>query len=172
MSKLWLLLRSTPGGVWLVAVCLASGAWVYHRAVSAEREADTERQLRTQAEQHAAALQRRLEDTERISTAQRKAVDEAQLTAQRDRAAADRAADAERGLRERLAAALARSDEATGAAAASPPATDAERMLADVLGRCATRVRRLAAIADERGNAGATCERAYDALSPSAETER
>lgn len=35
-------------------------------------------------------------------------------------------------------------------------------MLADVLGRCIARVRLLATAADERGAAGALCEREYD----------
>lgn len=49
----------------------------------------------------------------------------------------------------------------------SPPADDAAGMLADVLGRCVARVRLLATVADERGAAGATCERLYDSLSTS-----
>jgi hypothetical protein len=39
-------------------------------------------------------------------------------------------------------------------------------VLADVFGRLEEAGRRYAALADERGTAGAACERAYDALIP------
>ncbi len=76
-------------------------------------------------------------------------------------------------LRDRVAAIVAAAREAArnpGVAPGSPPADDASGMLSDVLGRCVTRVRQLADIADARGIAGSTCERAYDALSSSAAT--
>lgn len=76
-----------------------------------------------------------------------------------DAAAADRAGVR---LRDVYARAVARGCPATaegGAAAAGDPG-----VLADVLRGLDTRVRALGRIADERGAAGAACERAYDAL--------
>lgn len=70
-------------------------------------------------------------------------------------------------LQERVAALVAAAREAARnptAAPAGPPAEDATGVLADVLGRCVARVQLLATVADERGAAGATCERVYDSL--------
>jgi hypothetical protein len=71
-------------------------------------------------------------------------------------------------LQERVAALVAAAREAARnpeAPRPSPAADDATGVLADVLGRCVARVRLLASVADERGAAGATCERVYDSLS-------
>jgi hypothetical protein len=74
-------------------------------------------------------------------------------------------------LRQRIATliAAARGSAARDDSPAShvgPPAEDPGTMLADVLGRCVQRVQFLATVADERGAAGAACERAYDSLTP------
>lgn len=53
----------------------------------------------------------------------------------------------------------------SGPAVGSAPADAAAAVLADVLGGCVTRVRLLAAVADERGAAGQACEQSYRALS-------
>ncbi len=108
----------------------------------------------------------RAEETRRAKERQ-EALDakEAQLVSLRaDIALRDAAAGR---LQERVAALVA----AARAAASNPapaqpgtPAEDATGMLADVLGRCIARVRLLAEVADERGAAGATCERVYDSL--------
>lgn len=87
--------------------------------------------------------------------------------AKRSAAAARAAGD---GLRARAAAVAQQYEDpagpATGAAVASsssatPSAAD---MLADVLGKLEERTRQLAEIADERGLAGVTCERSYEAV--------
>lgn len=89
------------------------------------------------------------------------------------RSSALAAADARRaadGLRQRFAALFASCAGAAGpdpsAASASPSADGTAGMLADVLGGLESRARRYAEIADQRGDAGAACERAYGALTP------
>jgi hypothetical protein len=86
--------------------------------------------------------------------------------ARADVAIADATADR---LRQRIEAlvASARSGQAGGGAtpgSVGPPTEDAAGVLADVLGRCIARVQLLAAVADERGERGAACERSYDSL--------
>ena len=51
-----------------------------------------------------------------------------------------------------------------GTAASSSPAGDRSQVLADMLGRAVAEAVELARIADERGTAGAACERAYRSL--------
>ncbi|MFV3387748.1 DUF2514 family protein, partial [Pseudomonas sp. NY15364] len=69
-------------------------------------------------------------------------------------------------LQQRLAAAEQRSRDAGNSITAQlgQAAEDAARMRADVLGRLGEAVRLYADIADQRGIAGATCEKAYDGL--------
>ena len=82
-------------------------------------------------------------------------------------------ADAAAGrLLQRYSALVARAREAARDPApgqAGPSAPDPYGMLADVFESCVRRVRRLAAIADERGAAGQLCEQSYDALMPAAD---
>lgn len=109
------------------------------------------------------------EEEQRRIAAQKEALDAAEQNAARARA--DLAvADAAAGrLRDRLAAFVAAAREAAGNPHTVQPgqaASDPAGVLADVLGRCITRVRFLAAVADERGTAGQLCERYYDALNP------
>lgn len=84
------------------------------------------------------------------------------------RADADAAGRAARGLRDQLTAFRA----AVRAASAAPvvaergtPAADPLDLLADLFGRADTRAGDLARVADERGTAGAICERHADAVS-------
>ncbi len=115
-----------------------------------------------------AALAARTEEQRRVAALQ-EALDAAELQARRERA--DRAiADAAAGrLRDRVAdlvTAARFSARNPGLAIGGAPADDAAGVLADVLGRCETRVRVLAGVADERGRAGQLCVNAYDALTP------
>lgn len=90
---------------------------------------------------------------------------QAQVAAARD--AAGRAGDAERRLRDEVAAyraAIRAAGQAPPAAEGSPAASDPLDLLADLFGRADARAGELARIADERGAAGTTCERAGDAL--------
>jgi hypothetical protein len=93
------------------------------------------------------------------------------LTAELRRVRSDAAAAdiAGRGLRDRaraIAAACGASAAATGGAASAP-----EYLLADVLGRLEEAGRELALTADERGAAGAACQRLYNSLSVTNGTE-
>jgi Protein of unknown function (DUF2514) len=127
--------------------------WADERASAAEISRLASLAARTEEQRRRLALQEALDDAER--------------TAQRERA--DRVvADAAAGrLHERIAALVTAARFAArnpGLALGGPTAEDATGMLADVLGRCVARARLLADVADERGRAGALCERAYDAL--------
>ncbi|MDP3228535.1 MAG: DUF2514 family protein [Acidovorax sp.] len=87
------------------------------------------------------------------------------------RVAADlvRANRAATGLRDAAAAAAERARQAGGSATAGiggAPTQDAAGVLANVLASIDARAGILAKIADERGIAGATCERSYDSLTP------
>lgn len=98
---------------------------------------------------------------------QRKAIDEAEHKAAEARADA-LLADAARGrMQQRVAdlvAAARRAAAHPAAPGASAPAEDAVGMLAELQRRADERAGVLARVADERGAAGALCERAYDAL--------
>jgi len=84
---------------------------------------------------------------------------QAQVAAARD--AAGRAGAAERRLRDEVAAyrAAIRAGQAPSAAQGGPAAADPLDLLADLFGRADARAGELARIADERGAAGAICER-------------
>jgi hypothetical protein len=88
---------------------------------------------------------------------------EAQRMANRvraDAAGVDRAAPGLRG------AVSARLHVPAAASSASAPAGTAGDVLADVLGAAETRLRDMAALADQSRVAGSACERAYQALTP------
>jgi hypothetical protein len=90
-----------------------------------------------------------------------------QIAVARDAAAT--AAAGQRRLRDQLAAYRAAVRAATAvpaAAAGGAPAADPLDLLADLFGRADARAGELARIADERGAAGATCERWAGATEP------
>jgi hypothetical protein len=165
-----------PLKVWVgigIAAAVAFGVYTidrradrrgYERAV-AQCNAD-KAVMQQQAASAAAAF--RAESDRRVA-AQREALDEHQRLATLAAADAAAAVDAAERLRRRAAALAARGCGAAGdpaAAGASAPSAAPGVVLADVLGRCVTRVRELAADADAARAAGETCERAYDALTP------
>ena len=83
------------------------------------------------------------------------------------RADADAAGRAARGLQQQLAAfraAIRAASAAPGVAQGSAPAADPLDLLSDLFGRADSRAGELARIADERGTAGAVCERSYAAV--------
>ena len=137
---------------------------------AAEQSASWERQVAQShaervriTEEHRNEERRRVEAVAGIAAQAADRVRRARL----DAAAAGVVAD---GLREQYAAALSglrRCAGATGnpaATAGRSPAADLERVLAVVQRSIDDRAGALAAIADERGAAGAACERAYESL--------
>jgi hypothetical protein len=157
-----LLAGRVPPWAWVLAALAAWGAFQKH-AAEAAKEREKAAAVRQEADR-AAALQAGLVELARRNAEQGRAVVEATEMARRARADAAAAGAAERRMLERAAAAAAAQRADPAAAGASAPAADAAGVSADVLGRCSERVRFLAELADERGRAGATCERAYDAL--------
>lgn len=134
--------------------------------LDAERIDWAEQRMAAMETSRLAAQAARAEEQRRTAALQ-EAVDAAERSAQRERA--DRAiADAAAGrLLERVRALVAASRFAASNPVTSvlgQAAEDAPGVLADMLGRCVSRVRLVAAVADERGRAGELCERAYDAL--------
>lgn len=156
------LLGRIPVLAWVLVAVLAWGGWQRWQVI---RQADELRTVAAQVEAANAAA-RASTETARRATALQEIVDE--QTRKLDQARADAAAAAAAG--QRLRAQLAAYRRAAGqdsAATAIRSATDtAASVLADVLGRCSERREELARYADAAREAGATCERAYGALTP------
>lgn len=157
------ILRGIPVWAWALAAVIGWGALQKHRAdAAAKREKAAALE---QADARASAIHGALVQQTNVVRKQTEVIHDATEQARRARADADRAGDAERRLLARIGAAGGGSTD-PAAAGASAPAGDASAVPADLLGRCVGDLRRLAAIADERGIAGQACERAYDALTP------
>lgn len=126
---------------------------------------------RADADRAYAAEQTRFRlESDRRAAALQEIVDDAQTKASQSRADADAAGAAAGRLRQRVAAlAAAASGTPTDSTTAQggPSAADAADLLADMQRRLGEAAGLLAHIADERGDAGAACERAYGALTPS-----
>ena len=147
--------RAVPVWVWFLLAALAWGGWQRHRATAAITEL---------AEVRETAMRNALVETTRRINAQVEVINDANQAKAKAQASAASAVAASGRLRQRadaIAAACSPSPTAAGPAASSPG-----YLLADMLGRMDAAGRELAAIADERGIAGATCERAYKALTP------
>jgi hypothetical protein len=157
------ILRVIPIWAWALAAALGWGAWQSHRATAAAAEtADVHAETARLRERATAAS---LTETTRRIGAQAEVTRDATAKAARaraDRAAAVRAADRVSARAGELAARAAACDSTV--AGEREAAADAARVLADLLRRADERAGVLAAVADERGIAGATCERAYQAL--------
>ena len=107
-----------------------------------------------------------IQENQRRQAATEKADAEAQEQLAAARTDAERASSALERLQQRLAAAEQRSRDAGNAITAqlSQAAEDAARMRADVFGGIGTAAQLYAAVADDRGIAGSTCEKSYDAV--------
>jgi hypothetical protein len=180
------LLTALSGG-WLgpalIAAALAGGgAWHFYSVHEARQEGDAAGAARVtalwDADRHRArelaerAAADYLQTERERAAAARKEIDDATTAATAARADSDRARRAAAGLRDAFAAAApARGCAATGnpaAAASGPPADD--RLRAEVLAELDDFAGAVAAEADERAIAGATCQRLYDSLRPQART--
>lgn len=142
----------------VVAVTWHFVAAHYETKIAADHEA--------QAVAMAQAAKAAQDETTRRVAAQQEVAHAAQVQADAARADAVSAARARDSLRVQLSAFVSahRGPVDPGTAGGGTPAGDPIGVLADVLGRADERAGILAGIADERGIAGAACERAYDAL--------
>lgn len=105
-----------------------------------------------------------IQENQRRQAETEKADAEAQEQLAAARTDAERAGSALERLQQRLATAEQRSRDAGNAITAQlgQAAEDDARVRADVFGRIGTAAQLYAAVADERGIAGATCEKAWD----------
>lgn len=142
--------RALPWWAWLVLGLFVWGSWNKHAARSAAEDA-------AQAQREAATAQRHAQVADDL-----RAVADTAAVQTRARAVAVRAA-AVAGDGLRVAATDFAASSADPGSCAATAAT--ARVLADLLGRVEARGRRMAEIADERGDAGAACERSFEALS-------
>lgn len=165
------LLKLVPSwGWWALALALvASGQQI--RVVSAQSVAsEAQRDLATYrtevAERDRRAAMFVIQENQRRQAATEKADAKAQQQLAAARGDAERAGSALERLRQRLAAAEQRSRDAGNSITAhlGKAAEDAARVRADVLGGLGEAVRLYVDIADQRGIAGAACEKAYDGL--------
>lgn len=161
-------------GIAAASLLIGGAAGYAARGVIADRDLaatkatyDSERAKAADASRVAETAARREE--QRRTVALQEISDAASIRALH-RADASRAADvAGNGLRVQAASFAASASAAAGdseVAGDCKAAGDAARVLAELLGRVEEAGRRMAAVADERGDAGQACERAADALTP------
>jgi hypothetical protein len=167
LSPLWATVRvvaqAVPVWAWVLVAALLWGGWQRHQAKSvagmhAKAVATAAAEREKQLQDDAAETERMRKDAERIAH-------EARQKAQALAADVARARSNEQRLLDQLTA-ITTDGGAKEASVAdgSPPAGQTAGVLADVLGKCVRRVRRVAEYADEASAAGAACERAYDSL--------
>ena len=155
---------------WVLALAVVAGVQQI-RVLSAQSDAA---QARTDLADYRAEVSERdrraalfvIQENQRRQVETEKADAEAQEQLAAARTDAERAGSALERLKLRLAAAEQRSRDAGNSITAQlgQAAEDAARMRADVLGRLGEAVRLYADIADQRGIAGAACEKSYDGL--------
>lgn len=156
-----------------IALVAALG-WQTVQRANAERGLAQEQRARAQDRAESESVARITSETYRREEQRRNQATQEAINAAEEQAARVRAdlalADAAAGrLRQRVAALVAAARQAASnpsPAEGGPPATDADMVLADLLGRCGTRIRQLADLADQRGLAGSACERIHDELTP------
>ncbi len=164
-------LKLVPGwAYWLLALAVVAGGQQI-RVLSAQSDAA---QARTDLADYRTEVSERdrraalfvIQENQRRQAETEKADAEAQEQLAAARTDAERAGTALERLQQRLAASEQRSRDAGNAITAqlSQAAEDAARVRADVLGRVGEAAQLYARVADERGVAGAACERAYDSV--------
>lgn len=164
-------LKLVPLWVWsvLALVLVAGGQQIRvfsAQAVAAGAQRDLSDYRTEVAERDRRAAVFVIQENQRRQAATEKADAEAQQQLAAARGDAERAGSALERLQQRLAAAEQRSRDAGNSITTQlgQAAEDAARMRADVLGRLGAAAGFYAGIADQRGIAGATCEKAYDGL--------
>jgi hypothetical protein len=172
-----------PAWVWLAgAAAIAAGAYAWHasaadearikhEAVGAARVQTLWKAADAQAAAVAASAAAANLRTERErQAAARKEIDDAHAALTAARADSDRAARAASGLRrafdDRVHAATSSCRTAGHPAPAASSAPTQDRVLSEVFSQLDDFATAVAAEADERGIAGAACERLYDSLQP------
>ena len=156
----------------LLAALVGVGAYEHHRGYATGRADvqqawDKERTAQLATAVAASEANRSIE--QQRAQAVQEATRNAELAQDAVRVAAVRAVAAGDGLRQRTVAVAAACDRPAvnpGAAPPGPAASSPGDMLADVLRRIEDAAGQLAAVADERGAAGAACVSAYGALAP------
>lgn len=168
LPKLLGWIAKVPWYAWVIAALLAWGGVHKHRAAAAKAEFQAA-QVKAREEQ---AEQKAKDDAQsaRRTKVIMEAADAANLKAQTARDDAVRA----RSTLDRVLNTLVAHPPDSGAssaaiAASSAPATDTGSVPAELLRRCGAQYLEMAAIADQRGTPGATCERSYDSLNQSKE---
>ncbi len=169
----WLKLVPAWSWPWIagVVLALAVGGVQQVRVYGLQSKLETERSSFSNYRFEVAERDRRaamfvIQENQRRQAAMEKADAEAQQQLAAARDDAERAGSALERLKLRLAAAEQRSRDAGNSITAQlgQAAEDAARVRADMLGRLGEAVRLYADIADQRGIAGLTCEKAYDGL--------
>ncbi|WP_417585578.1 DUF2514 family protein [Pelagibacterium sp.] len=165
----WLKLVPT-WSYWVLALVLVA-CWQQIRVLSAQSaaskaQADLANYRTEVSDRDRRAALYVIQENQRRQAATEKADAEAQEQLAAARTDAERAGSALERLQQRLAAAEQRSRDAgnTITAQLSQAAEDAARVRADLLGRVGEAAQLYAGVADERGIAGSTCEKAYDAV--------
>jgi len=165
----WLKLVPT-WSYWVLALVLVAGGQQI-RVLSAQSDASKAQAELANYRTEVSERDRRaalfvIQENQRRQAATEKADADARKQLVAARTDADRAGSALERLQQRLAAAEQRSRDAGNAITAQlgQAAEDAARMRADVFGRIGTAAQLYAAVADERGVAGATCEKSYEAV--------
>ena len=166
-------LKLVPAWVW-VLVSIALGLWTVVeelRLASLRNDLATEQAAHSSyrtddAERDRRAALAALAETKRRQVAAEGIEKKAQEKLAADHGDAARAGDALQRLQQRYAETEQRARQCGDAITAqlSAAAEAGARMRADLLGRLGAAAQLYAAIADERGIAGAACERAYDGV--------
>ncbi|MGJ7555921.1 DUF2514 family protein [Variovorax sp. RB3P1] len=163
-SLLWLLGLGLAAALATVGIERTRGASARTDAAKARQELAEYRGTMAESGRLAERAQRTQEQTWRARVDG--VIQDGQQQIAAARADADRAGGAARQLQQQLTAyraAVRAASAAPPAAQGGAPATDPLDLLADLFGRADGRAGDLARIADERGTAGAICERHADA---------
>lgn len=155
---------------WALAFAVVAGGQQFRvlsaQAVAAKAQTALANYRTEVAERDRRAAMFVIQESQRRQAATEKADAEAQQQLAAARGDAERAGSALERLKLRLAAAEQRSRDAGNSITAqlSASAENAARVRADVLGGVGAAAQLYAGVADERGVAGAACERAYDGV--------